>query len=103
MFSYSWCSGSEFSITDCSGGISSAIVTCGQNVQGVQCRGKLLYIPHKNVHAGAFRKLLVGFVKPNVCAVCCGSAIFSSKLLYICLYCNLQCHCFLVIVNAVVW
>lgn len=42
----------------------------------------LLSIAHKNVHAGAFRNLLVGVVKANVCAVCCGSAIFSSKLLY---------------------
>ena len=41
MFSYIWCSGSEFSITDCSGGIpSSTIVTCGQSVWAVQCRGK---------------------------------------------------------------
>ena len=41
MFSYIWCSGSEFSITDCSGGIpSSTIVTCGQSVRAVQCRGK---------------------------------------------------------------
>ena len=62
----------------------------------------LLSIAHKNVHAGAFGNLLVGFVKANVCAVCCGSAIFHQSC-YVCLYCNLQCHCFLVIVNAVVW
>ena len=40
MFSVFRCSGSEFSITDCSGDlVSGQVITCGQNVQGVQCQG----------------------------------------------------------------
>ena len=40
MFFVFRCSGSEFSITDCSGDIiTAAVVTCGQRALGVQCRG----------------------------------------------------------------
>ena len=43
MFYEDWCSGSESSITDCSGGILSAgVVTCGQRALGVRCRGRSL-------------------------------------------------------------
>ena len=49
MFSVFRCSGSEFSIMDCSGDLLSVqVTTCGQNVQGVQCQGNYRLLPQYN-------------------------------------------------------
>ena len=56
MFYIGWCSGREFSVTECSGGILSAgVVTCGQSALGVRCRGELyLYSYYANSHSKIF-------------------------------------------------
>ena len=51
MFSVFRCSGSEFSIADCSGDlVSGQVITCGQNAQGVQCQGNHTMLPQYNNH-----------------------------------------------------